>query len=140
MIQKTTIVTAAAGIALALGAPLVATMPATAAEPAAATSTAAGAEQIDVGGHVFAGTRLTITSSTSHDGVLTVTGTSTAKNADVQIAAGAGYVGAGRTDGAGHFTATIRSSHTDYSIRFGKRVTASLFVTQQQAAWGAVPV
>ncbi len=112
--------------------PAVGTMPATAAEPLPPPRPPPAPSR-STWGHVFAGTRLSPSRRARRTTAgLTVTGTSTAKNADVQIAAGAGYVGAVGPTARRSLHRDHPVVHTDYSIRFGKRVNASLFVTQQR--------
>jgi hypothetical protein len=140
MNKKSTSVAAAAGLVLALGAPLVASIPANAATPPAAVASSSTVPP-GPGAHVFAGGKLEITSSTIRGDVLTITGKSTFANKDIEVGAGAGYQAAGKVGSDGTFTATITAANGgDYSIRFGKRVTPRLFATSYEAAWGAVRV
>ncbi|NII41063.1 hypothetical protein E9228_001699 [Curtobacterium flaccumfaciens] len=137
--QSTTLI-AAAGLALALGAPLVASIPANAAvQPSPTTSSSA--VTTGIGAHVFSGGKLEITSSTIHDGVITVTGKSAFPDKDIEIAAGAGWVAVGKTDETGRFDVSLDVANSGgYEIRFGKRVTPTLFGKAYQALWYGTPV
>ena len=138
--KKSSTLVAAAGLALALGALLVGSIPANAAvQPSPTTSSST--VTTGIGAHVFSGGKLEITSSTIHDGVITVTGKSAFANKDIEIAAGAGYQAVGKTDATGAFHVTVAAANVgDYSLQIGKRVTANIFAKSYQAAWGAVPV
>ncbi|GAA1494096.1 hypothetical protein [Curtobacterium herbarum] len=144
MTKKSTSLVAAAGLVLALGAPLVGSIPANAAPAAptsSASSTASTSGDLGPGGHVFTGNTLTITSSIHRDGVYVVSGHTTLPNKDIEIAAGSGWKAAGKTDARGDFTATLVGPENDgYAIRFGKRVTPTLFGVAYQTSWYAVPV
>jgi len=138
--KKSSTLVAAAGLALALGAPLVASIPANAAVSSSDYTWASSVQQ-GVGGHQFSGNELVITESTLAGKRLTVTGETRLPNKDIEIAAGTGWTAAGKTDATGHFSLSIDVANSGgYDIRFGKRVTPTLFGKTYQASWFGTPV
>ncbi len=139
MQKKCTLITAAAGLVLALGAPVVGSLPAMAATaPTSSVSAAATTPELGSGGHVFAHGIVTLTSAVYDQGRITVDGVITERVRDVQIARGR------------HDTRPARSVPADtsrrpsspiprvFELRFGTKVNNHYFQTAESVLWSAV--
>ncbi len=131
--KKSSTLVAAAGLALALGAPLVASIPANAAvQPSPTTSSST--VTTGIGAHVFSGGKLEITSSTIHDGAITVTGKIRVREQGHRDRRRRRVPAVGKTDATGAFHLTVAAANVgDYSLQIGKRVTATVFAKSYQA-------
>ncbi|GAA1492711.1 hypothetical protein [Curtobacterium herbarum] len=140
MQKKCTLITAAAGLVLALGAPVVGALPAGAATlPAAATASSTATPELGTGGHVFTGdSGLVLTSAVYDHGRITVHGVFRKPARDVQIAVGDGFEPAGTIGADGRFSASIASSSDDFGLRFGQKVNTEYFRTVEAVNWYAV--
>jgi hypothetical protein len=139
MQKKCTLITAAAGLVLALGAPVVGSLPATAATttPTSSVSAATTTPELGSGGHVFAHGIVTLTSAVYEQGRITVEGVITERVRDVQIAAGNGYQ-AGTVGAGGQFSASVESDSPSFELRFGTKVNNQYFQQVESVAWSAV--
>ncbi|MDY1004425.1 hypothetical protein [Curtobacterium sp. CFBP9011] len=138
MQKKCTLITAAAGLVLALGAPVVGSLPAMAATaPTSSVSAAATTPELGSGGHVFAHGIVTLTSAVYDQGRISVEGVITERVRDVQIAAGHGYQ-AGKVGAGGHFSASVASDSPSFELRFGTKVNSYNFATVESVLWSAV--
>lgn len=139
MQKKCTLITAAAGLVLALGAPVVGSLPAMAATtaPSSSASAATTTPELGSGGHVFAHGIVTLTSAVYDQGRITVEGVITKRVRDVQILAG-GTIQAGTVGAGGHFSATVESGSPVFELRFGTKVNNQYFQTAESVLWSAV--
>lgn len=137
MQKKCTLITAAAGLVLALGAPVVGSLPAMAATaPTSSVSAAATTPELGSGGHVFAHGIVTLTSAVYDQGRITVDGVITERVRDVQIAAGHGYQ-AGKVGAGGHFSASVESDSPSFELRLGTKVNNQYFQEVESVVWSA---
>jgi len=139
MQKQCTLITAAVGLVLALGAPVVGSLPAMAATtaPSSSASAATTTPELGSGGHVFAHGIVTLTSAVYDQGRITVEGVITKRVRDVQIVAG-GTVQAGTVGAGGHFSATVESGSPVFDLRFGTKVNNQYFQTAESVLWSAV--